>query len=197
MLNCASFDGYYGVDEGLTACTICPAGYACPAGSASATACGAGWYSAASSRICTPCPAGNACPDTTRPTINPCTLGTYAGEAQASCTICPAGYSCSATTAIACPSGMYAEQGSGYCWYPPAGVAAVAVSGASVTFTQCASGYYKLDGLMDSACTICPAGHRCPDIQQPPEKCPAGTYQGWEGQTYCHNCNAGQFSLYG
>ena len=103
------------------------AGYACAAGSASATAvaCAPGYYSDVGASECTACTAGYSC-GATPSTITLCAAGTYALAASASCTNCTAGYACSAgsvnATSIPCPANYYAPSGSGTCQpcVPPA-----------------------------------------------------------------------------
>jgi len=69
---------------------------------------------------------------------------------------------------------MYAEEGKGYCWHLPAGVASVNIVGANRNEVLCPAGTYK--GIGPEACTACPKGHYCPSRELPPVKCPPATY---------------------
>lgn len=115
-----------------------------------------------------------------------CGLGTYRPAGGSSCAPCPVGHECSPSLATACPAGMYAELGKGYCWAKPAGIASISIVGATVTLTPCLPGSFKPIG--EGECLVCPKAHKCPEPTLPPVKCPPGTYQDQEGQASCKVC---------
>ena len=93
-LACAS--GYYLSNN---VCLSCEAGYTCD-GTATPSACGAGYYSSAGSATCLACSAGY-----------------YSSAGSASCLACSAGYYSSAgsSTCLACSAGYYSSAGSSTC----------------------------------------------------------------------------------
>lgn len=54
----------------------------------------------------------------------------------------------------------------------------------------CKAGFYSY-GLQD-ACTPCPSGYKCPELDQGPIKCDAGEYSAAE-KTACTSCEAGYY----
>ena len=80
--------------RGQSSCVACSAGHACPAGSASQTACERGSYGDTSDWVCKLCAGGSYQPNTT----------------QTSCVPCPAGSSCAvgSTEPAACAPGTIA-----------------------------------------------------------------------------------------
>lgn len=77
-IDCAALPRYYfGTDADVEKCTICEAGYYCPAGSASRIACDVGQYSLEGSFVCKDCPAGHFCDATDSPLVQRCPLGEY------------------------------------------------------------------------------------------------------------------------
>eukprot|EP00953_Heterococcus_sp_UTEX-ZZ885_P041731 21268-Heterococcus_DN1.PRE.5 len=84
----------------VAACTVCPAGRACPSGSAGTLACSAGFY----------CPTGT-------PAVNtyPCPQGTYSASTSltdaSQCLQCTAGNYCvqGSSAQIPCPAGTYSN----------------------------------------------------------------------------------------
>jgi hypothetical protein len=150
--DCAA--GRYGGTTGLATSSCsgqCSAGYACPAGSTSATAsrCPPGQYSLASAEICTACPAGTfgeftirlvnlgglgflvpvPVGLTTAQCTGPCDAGRYGatgGQNASSCSgPCSTGFACppgsTYPTVIMCPAGQYSMAGSGVCTACPSG----------------------------------------------------------------------------
>lgn len=118
---------------------LCAPGYACPAGSttATATACAAGFYTSGGQGVCSKCPPG---------TFGDGTLG---GRNSPACSgQCAAGYKCpsGSSVPVACAAGTYSLAGSGSC-------------------TACSGTYGdgSLGGRNTSACSgPCPAGYACP-----------------------------------
>jgi hypothetical protein len=187
--------GLFGATAGLSSssCTgPCDAGYACPAGSATATAvqCAAGRYSLGGAGVCTLCPAGlygASTGLTTTACTAPCPAGRYGsdpGLTLSTCTaLCPAG------TYGATP-GLPTAQCSGLC---TAGYACVAGS-TSATAALCVAGKFSSAG--SGMCKFCSAGYTCPagsNSSTPADTiCPAGKYSR-AGDLSCTVCDAGWF----
>lgn len=185
-LDCQALSGYYADVGGLAACKVCPAGWSCPAGSATKIPCSPGAVAGPGSGTCEPCRAGYACPDVASLISTPCSLGTYSTGGQATCQPCPVGHYCSPAAATPCPRNHYAEEGAGTCWLLPAGVLSVAISGTTVSETKCDPGHYKAAG--PGSCAACPAAHACANPALPPAKCRPGEYQDQTGQATCKAC---------
>ena len=133
--SCAA--GRYGATSGLTTTDCsgpCSPGYACPAGSTSATQvlCTSGTYSVGSAGVCSLCSAGRWSSDVARSSDcdNSCPVGSYCPAGSSSPTLCPAGtYGSSpslATSACSgvCVAGYYCAAGSttataARCWSGP------------------------------------------------------------------------------
>jgi hypothetical protein len=167
--------------QGNASCTgPCSAGFACPAGSANATAreCPAGSYSPAGAGACSLCPAGvygSSARAASSACSGPCAAGRFgdaAGQLTPGCAgPCLAGYACpagstSATQAV-CAAGRYSTGGAGVC-------------------SPCAGGYYcpsPGSSVAAPPAYVCSVGHACPPGSvvdavvrcAPGYFCPAGT----------------------
>jgi len=169
-------------------CSECPAGYACPAGSTSATAssCAVGHY----------CPAG-----TFASTDYTCPGGTYSAktrlQAAAECTECPRGKYCSglgeSTFTATCTAGYYCPNGTAVPIACPAGTSSASLGLSSV-----------------DQCVTCPVGFYCTTAVTAPVKCPAGSFtkvtgtmakgpvaSTAEAKTACVTCTAGSVCTIG
>lgn len=170
-LNCTA--GRFGQGQGLTSslCTgPCSAGYACPAGSPTATAssCAVGKYSEAGASLCTDCPEG--------------TYGAVQGLATPLCTgLCAAGYACAPgstnATAAACAQGKYSLAGAAACTSCPAGsYGETAALNTSACSGQCTAGYYCPSGSVNATAVVCPLGSFCPPAAGTPTPCGPGVF---------------------
>ena len=83
------------VFQGVSYCTPCPAGFACPTPMSLSGACSPGTYSLKGDATCNNCSAGFMCPSTSQPPIA-CQLGqtTFGNINQLNCSECPAGSAC-------------------------------------------------------------------------------------------------------
>jgi len=148
----------------LTACTDCPAGSYCPAGTENAIACLPGYYCPVNTKYATeyPCPRG---------TYNTAPSGTSIG----SCTTCPIAKYCPPGTAtpLDCPPGSYCVAGT-----------------ADPLQSKCPGGTYSGDVAIGSsaACTACPKGHYCPVGSVYPIPCPPGTVNPNLNKAYIYDC---------
>jgi hypothetical protein len=143
-----------------SACTSCPAGFACPSRDPSSmTACQPGTYSIGGATTCTACSAGHACPHVDASTSTPCVSGSYSLGSAASCTVCPKGFRCSSPSAapVVCLVGTYARAGASSCTVCPAGYACT-TNGDDLRV--CAEGTYSAVG--QGWCSSCPPGYACP-----------------------------------
>ena len=112
---CAS--GYLALSVGLSACTICPAGYYCPNATTQTSCAGAsvGSYCGPGQTSILQCLAGYYCPDLVTQTA--CPAGTYSATTSAAnssvCLVCPAGSSCLAGSSAPqpCTSNSNSNQG--------------------------------------------------------------------------------------
>jgi hypothetical protein len=122
--------------SGSSACGMCDAGYACPAGSTASNPasamCPAGTFSIAGALSCTNCSAGYACPPgstSSTPATAMCVAGRFSVPGATSCANCSAGYACpaastSSTPATAmCPAGTFSRSGDPVCSNCSAGYA--------------------------------------------------------------------------
>jgi hypothetical protein len=171
--------GKFGTSTGsysvAAACTgTCSAGYACPAGSTTATpaACGAGQYSLAGAGACTGCSPGtfgSSTGLTTAACSGLCAAGRFgsvSGLSSSSCEgACSAGYACPAgstsATAVVCPSGWYSLSGWSVCSQCPVGLYGDTLALPWSTCTApCPPGRFgSAPGLSTSACSgPCDAG---------------------------------------
>lgn len=167
--------------------TICPEGHYCDAGTASATDCPTGTFSANVGNVqeddCTPCPPGFVCERrSNEPTEcaeghyciigsneqTECPVGTYNSLTkrivEAECLSCPAGYYCDETALTTyknhpCQAGYYCPQK------------------ASKEYA-CPAGTYRDNEGAESVeeCEECPAGYYCPEATIAPIACVNGTY---------------------
>ena len=160
--------GEYSLNIGRTTkCDICPAGHRC--------------YSVYNAPV--KCPKGTYQDEVGQRYCKGCNLGEYSLETgrTTKCDICPAGHRCYSVynAPVKCPKGTYQDQkGQRYC------------KGCNIF-----RGEYSLEIARTTKCEICPAGHRCYSVDNPPIKCPKGTYQDQIGQRYCKGCNRGEYSL--
>lgn len=170
--------GTYGTSEGQSelqdACTSCPAGKICEAGSTSVSLsdCDPGYYCPTGTRFSDefPCPAGTYNPNTDSSSINDCLN-------------CPAGFYCDAGatsgTTNQCPTGHYCPPGT---THPRA--------------NPCPPGTYNSNLQADSVddCIDCPEGAFCGLGSSNPSQCPRGTFNNVTAATnaqYCRACPAG------
>ncbi|XP_019743138.1 zonadhesin [Hippocampus comes] len=158
----------------------CPAGHACPVGSATALPCEPGTYSPVSGAAeCIVCPRGMMCSSsaTLEPAIcplghycpvgtalpQPCPLGIFNNQTGAHspslCTTCPPGLYCS-TYGASSPQGLYCPVG---CLSPiPSPVGSIRNTTGGVTMETCPAGHYcSAEGLI-SPSGPCAAGFYCP-----------------------------------
>jgi hypothetical protein len=168
----------------------CTAGYACPAGSTSATAleCAVGRYSLQGMGECMGCAAGR--------------YGSSAAATNASCSgPCTAGYACPAgstnATALECAAGQYSLHGMGECITCPSGRFS---EKRSQECTGCAAGRYGSSaGATNASCSgPCTAGFTCDIGSSSPMAlpCAAGRFSD-EGARECSLCPSGKFSFEG
>ena len=142
----------------LTAATnnsvVCPAGFACPSGTAP-FACAAGSYSDASSGTCTLCSAGVFCASAATNNTVACPAGIACAGAGAAPIACGSGsFSAqSSTSCTACPASSYSFSASSICICLP-GFVSNGLLGTSLVCSPCPSGTYNLGGA--AACSSCP-----------------------------------------
>ncbi|CAB4004098.1 mastigoneme [Paramuricea clavata] len=209
--------GEYSLEIGRsTKCDICPVGHRCfyidnapikcskgyyqnQTGQRSCKQCSAGEYSLEIGRStkCDICPVGHRCfyidnapikcskgyyqNQTGQRSCKQCSAGEYSLEIGRStkCDICPVGHRCFYidNAPIKCSKGYYQNQtGQRSC-------------------KQCSAGEYSLEIGRSTKCDICPVGHRCYYVNEPPIKCSKGYYQNQTGQRSCKQCSAGEYSL--
>ena len=166
---------------GQTACTECPAGYACPdQESSDAVACASGYYSLGGAASCTICPAGSYCVSRAVDPL-PCPSGTFSYEGQTTCTLATPGYYVPLWSdhsgQYKCDNGHYSTGGTTAC-------------------TLCSPGYPCEAGSTEAAPSDsrCPVGFYC-DPANTMTPCPRGTYGAVEAGTSvadaCTACEEG------
>ena len=184
--------GSYQSLTGQTACVTCPAGYYCPLGSVSPTACPSGTYRAATAGAIdtdcietsqgyyvtdggttkTLCEAGYRCPTSRNPVRVPCNTPTEYQDlaGQTSCKTCIEGNICpTRTQTFACPAGSWCLSG-----------AATACAGgdycpsSTSRAADCPAGSYCSEPHLISACTT--VGRFCPKRSTSETLCPAGFF---------------------
>jgi hypothetical protein len=178
----------------VSPCLLCDAGYACPAGSTSATPpaakCADGTYAAAGASACSPCstspPPGNACYDGAGAASGrACVAGKWSPGGGTACSNCDAGYACPAGSTSAtpeaaiCPAGRYSVAGATSCSNCDAGYACPAGStSASPSAAMCPPATFSaagaascspcaansISGARASSCTTCAEGSPCGPI---------------------------------
>lgn len=180
--------GVYGREPGLRSRTCsapCPAGYYCPAGTATPLVCGAanlycplgsatptsvpvGYFSigfSANSRMdAAICPPGNFCVDGNQVKCPAGTYGAISGLSSKKCSgDCPSGHYCpiQTTKPIACPGGTYGAI---------TGLTAPQCSG------RCLHGYYCPPGSMSPTERVCGPNVFCPEGSSSPSKANNGAY---------------------
>ena len=156
------------------ACTICPAGYYCIAGSSNTT------------QKKLKCPRGSLCstPGQVSRQSQLCAAGTYSyalGATVGPCAPCPAGFYCAPGSFVAsdqCKPGHYCGSGT-----------------ARDDQFPCAAGTYSnvQDLTLSTQCTTCPAGYYCFEGTAVPRSCPPGTYSnsGANSASQCQGCTGG------
>jgi hypothetical protein len=162
--------GRYGSSAGATNASCsgpCTAGFACDAGSTSATAtiCPAGRFSEAGAGQCTLCPSGKFSFEGLDRCVD-CASGHYGsriGMTSAFCSgPCSAGYACVAgstnATALLCPAGRYSEAGAGQCTLCPAGQYSASPGQVSCSSCACMPGWTCAVGATLATGTPCPEG---------------------------------------
>ena len=173
-----------------SACTVCPAGFACPDTTAAIyMECEPGTYSDTGESFCHVCPAGYECPRTDLSLTVPCESGTYSVGGAANCTVCSAGYQCDTfgITIQPCATGTFSVLGSGTCLSCPAGSYCPYTESNDVY--ECLPGTYSVGD--QSSCTPCPAGYECPSTSESIEiPCPFGSFS-IGSQASCTVCPAG------
>lgn len=177
--------------------TDCPKNFYCPAGTTSPIPCPAGKKSVAGQSVCSDCGAGHICPmysENDNPI--PCPAGYYMESTTSAgpCDLVPEGYYSTGTGAkISCGDGK---------WAPPGGTAATVC-------TDCPVGYYCASGVKtpcgtgkwcaagSSAPANCAEGFYCPDAATTLQLvCPAGTYSA-AGAAICSNAPGGYYTSQG
>eukprot|EP00752_Nemacystus_decipiens_P010330 g9202.t1 len=181
----ACTEGYFCQDTGNTLSTrgICPAGYYCPAGSASATPCPAGSYNDQT---------GSWTPDVCAHSY-PCPAGSYSGvqglTVSTQCQDCPVGAYCLAgsTSPTNCPTGSYQT---------------ITRAIDDTACEPCEAGYACTQTGMFEMTTLCDPGHFCPSgtRSQTEHPCPPGTFTDSTNLTSegdcrtSYPCSAGSFT---
>ncbi|CBZ49792.1 hypothetical protein NCLIV_002800 [Neospora caninum Liverpool] len=197
----------------------CPAGHACPEGSARPLPCPVGTFQAdAGATECTPCPEGHYCGEGgLRAASGKCFVGFVCGGAAgtpadwdqvfgldgAVSGRCPKGHKCDTAGArpVACEPGTYQDSTtSTECKPCPPGKFCSA-AGLQEPSGDCAAGFFCTAGSKTARPGpgneggACPAGWVCPEGSAAPRGCPLGQYTEEEGQQACQACPAGKFCL--
>ena len=159
------------------ACTPCPAGNECPAGTSVITPCSAGRAALANSASCAVC-GDDKFSAAQATTCSSCAVGSFTSGgvlgARTACTTCQPGYACGGTSVVtACGSdSKYSTGGSGACTTCPAG-----------SFTAGGTGE-----TVRASCSTCAAGNACSG-NSVVARCVAGKFAA-AGSSVCAKCGA-------
>ncbi|EKX43721.1 hypothetical protein GUITHDRAFT_110175 [Guillardia theta CCMP2712] len=199
VLTCATSLLYKECSPNLTCGGICPAGYFCPVGSPTPTACTPGYYCDKDGQgiVSGPCSSGYFC-------------GYSSGGAGASTPTpdsadsrgpCPVGYYCPEGTVypIPCPKGTFRPylkgQANSSCLACTPGFYCPVQGLSNVSGYPCSGGFYCPGGQSTGTPSgyQCPVGHECPEGSKSPKTCPPAYYQNDVGQSACKVCEAGYY----
>ncbi|KAL8012133.1 putative tyrosine-protein kinase ephrin type A/B receptor [Plasmopara halstedii] len=174
--------GTFADEIGLSTCKVCPERFYCEAGSV----------------IPLVCPQGHYCPSQTpSPTKYPCPAGSFGNfsslASPTECTQCPPGRFCTGlpptnTTSGECAPGFYCA-GNATTAKPLDGIMGGICRGGHI----CYGGSAVPDPIDGITGQICNPGFYCPEGSPYQIRCPKGTYNSIEKQSFCVACPAGSY----